>query len=127
MESTSTLSGHYETFVLLAIIWTFGFAASISQTTRDDVFKSCSHTIATGTCGGFFSVGMCSLLSSMSYSMLSYPAYYVGLSALLGLSGKYQEMLLKRTLNFIFSFKEVANNMKKYSDFENYDDKNSGN
>lgn len=87
------------------ILWAAAFLACLFRTCSNDTFVSWSRSFAVSGVSGFLAVGFISVLIGFARIELvggSWP--YIGLSILIGLSGKQQDQLIQTIWEWFFAF-----------------------
>ena len=92
--------------------WCIGFASGTARLLREDGDYNVRYIIAVGSCSAFFAAGVCAVLARYDSGSSSHAWFYLGLSALIGLLGKEQDMFLRMIIERVLKMFGFSNGSK---------------
>lgn len=87
--------------VYYSAVFVVGFLSGISQTLRDRTALGVSHCINVGLCSGFLSFAIVAVADGDNSARNGHEFFFLGVAAIVGLSGKYQERILRKVWSHI--------------------------
>jgi hypothetical protein len=81
--------------VYYSAVFVVGFLSGISQTLRDRTALGVSHCINVGLCSGFLSFAVVAVADGDNSARDGHEFFFLGVAAIIGLSGKFQEQILQ--------------------------------
>jgi hypothetical protein len=97
-------------------VFVVAFLAGISQTLRDNTWGSFWNGLSVGLCSGFLAFAIVSFLDRPPGSRAGHEFYYLGIAALVGLSGKFQDRIIQALWSKLGKALGVENEMRNAID-----------
>lgn len=106
--------------VFYASVFLMAWLAAVSQTLRGDHFVSCRHSLNLGMVSGFLAFTVVSFVDGIISDRVDDPFIYLGVAALIGLSVRYQDRLIRSVLNtFVKKFNMEPINWEAENSYDN--------
>ena len=93
----------YAQVAYFALVFVVASAAGISRTLRNGNYRSWSNCFSVGICSGFLGFAIVALaIDHVPIAIGARPVFYLGVSALIGLSGKEHDQIISMFLKRFF-------------------------
>jgi hypothetical protein len=96
--------------IYYAVVYSIGFLSGVSQTVRDRGADDCRNSITVGFVSGFLAFSIVTFIDGPIDDASGDVFYYFGIAALVGLSAKYQDIIIQniwRELSRRFSINDA--------------------
>ena len=109
---------HQEEIFYYVVVWFIAFGASLARVARDRDNVSLWNGLGVGATSGFYGFGVVAIFFVPSAASGHGTWYWIGVSAMVGLLGKEQDMIAKTLISKVFAVAKLLQESNNKDDTE---------